>query len=142
MFTAEERDRVRGRVLELAAADPRVVAGAAVGSLANGGGDHFCIERGKVWQAEHWIGELRDHALALACRRLALPVRYARDFDDLPGEVLSPLDEARPRSLERAELLRALAVGVDGLPREAGEARELAARIEPQLRELVSADLS
>ncbi len=37
----EERDRVRARVLELAAADPRVVAGAAVGSLANGGGDRF-----------------------------------------------------------------------------------------------------
>ena len=42
MFTVEERDRVRAGVLERAAADPRVGAGAAVGSLANGGGDRFC----------------------------------------------------------------------------------------------------
>jgi hypothetical protein len=34
MFTVEERNRVRERVLELAAADPRVVAGAAVGGAA------------------------------------------------------------------------------------------------------------
>jgi hypothetical protein len=41
VFTVEERDRVREHVLELAAADPRVVAGAAVGSLATGGGDRW-----------------------------------------------------------------------------------------------------
>jgi hypothetical protein len=247
VFTVEERDRVRARVLELAAADPRVVAGAAVGSLANGGGDRFsdldltfgvagcepvevlddwtrvleaeleaaclfdlpsglwlyrvfllpgalqvdlscapaaefgaggprwellfgeaiersspsppsagelfgravhhavrarfCVERGKVWQAEHWIDELRDHVLTLACRRLGLPARYARGFDDLPFEVLARLAEARPRSLERGELLRALAVGVESLLRESGEAAELASRVESQLRELASPEL-
>ena len=42
MFAAvEERDRVRDRVLELASADPRVVAAAIVGSLAHGGGDEW-----------------------------------------------------------------------------------------------------
>jgi len=41
VFTVEERDRVRDRVLEMARADPRVVAGAAVGSLADGGGDRW-----------------------------------------------------------------------------------------------------
>jgi len=243
MFTVEERDRVRARVLDLATADPRAVAGAAVGSLAKGGGDRFsdldlafgvagcepvevlddwtrvlheefgaahlfdlpsgpwlyrvfllpgalqvdlscaparefgadgprwellfgdaierrfapppaagelfgrgvhhavrarfCIERGKVWQAEHWIGALRDHALALACRRLGLPARHARGFDDLPRDVISSLVEARPRSLAPAELLRALAVGVDGLLREAHGARELADRVEADLRALI-----
>src|SRR5919204_2681543 len=26
-----------------------------------------CIERGRVWQAEHYVGAVRDHALSLAC---------------------------------------------------------------------------
>jgi hypothetical protein len=244
MFTVEQRDRVRSRVLELAAADPRVAAGAVVGSLANGGGDRFsdldltfgvaggepvevlddwspalaaelaaahlfdlpsgswlyrvfllpgalqvdlscapahefgaggprwellfgdatgrplastpaaqdlfgrgvhhavrarvCIERGRVLQAEHWIGELRDHALSLACRRLGLPPHDARGFDDLPRAVVSPLVEARPRSLAPAELLRALAIGVGGLLREAHEARALADRVEADLRALTT----
>src|SRR5918997_6273574 len=41
MFTAEQRDALRERVLRLAGEDARVVAGAAVGSLAVGGGDRF-----------------------------------------------------------------------------------------------------
>jgi predicted nucleotidyltransferase len=39
MFTAEQRDYVRKRVLELARADPRVTAGALTGSMAFGAGD-------------------------------------------------------------------------------------------------------
>ena len=42
MFTVEQRDALRERVLGLAEEDERVVAGAAVGSLAvDGGGDRF-----------------------------------------------------------------------------------------------------
>ena len=41
VFTVEERDRLRGHVLELARTDSRVVAGAEVGSLALGGGDRW-----------------------------------------------------------------------------------------------------
>jgi hypothetical protein len=41
MFSSDERDRVRERVLGLAAADPRVVAGALVGSLALDAGDRW-----------------------------------------------------------------------------------------------------
>lgn len=40
-FTVEDRERVRDRVLELADADERVVAGAVVGSLALDDGDAF-----------------------------------------------------------------------------------------------------
>ena len=40
-FTVEERERVRDRVLALADADERVVAGGVVGSLALGEGDRF-----------------------------------------------------------------------------------------------------
>ena len=41
MFTVEQRDALRARVLKLAEEDERVVAGAAVGSLADGSGDRF-----------------------------------------------------------------------------------------------------
>ena len=39
VYTVEQRDALRDRVLAIAEDDPRVVAGAAVGSLALGGGD-------------------------------------------------------------------------------------------------------
>jgi hypothetical protein len=41
MFSVEERGRVRERLLELADADPRIVAGAEIGALAQGGGDRW-----------------------------------------------------------------------------------------------------
>lgn len=41
VFTAEERERVQARVLQMAAEDARVVAGAVVGSLAHGAGDRW-----------------------------------------------------------------------------------------------------
>lgn len=41
MFTRQDRDRVRDRVLEMASADPRVVAGAVVGSLASKEADRW-----------------------------------------------------------------------------------------------------
>jgi hypothetical protein len=243
VFTVEERDRVRDRVLELASADPRVVAGAAVGALAEGGGDRwsdldltfgvaegvgvgevladwsaelareldavylfdlprdssiyrvfllpgclqldlsftpapefgargpkfrllfgsavdsahfpqpsprdlfglgvhhavrawFCIERGRLWQAEYWISELRDYALSLACLSRGLAPVEGRGLDQLPPEVLVSFDEALVRSVERDELLRALGRAVDGLLRESAEAADLAAKVEAQLREL------
>ncbi len=41
MFTAEQREQVRQRILELAQSDPRVIAGALTGSMAFGGGDQW-----------------------------------------------------------------------------------------------------
>ena len=41
MFSIEDRDRVREHVLALAEADPRVVAAAVVGRLADGAGDRW-----------------------------------------------------------------------------------------------------
>jgi hypothetical protein len=249
MFTVDDRNRVRDRVLALAATDPRVVAGAVVGSLALHEGDRwsdldltfaiandvsvaevlndwthtivdecdavmlfdlpaglsiyrvfmlpgclqfdlsftpavafgatspkfrllfgeavtkphtpapsphelfgyavhhalrarFCIERGRVWQAEYWLSGVRDYALHLACLRRDLPARNGRGFDDLPAETLAAFAGALARSLDPAELLRALDVAMRGLLREAAQAPEIAdmaAQIEPQLRELTSA---
>ena len=41
MFTVQQREHARDRILELAKADARVVGGAAVGSLATGPGDRW-----------------------------------------------------------------------------------------------------
>ena len=246
LFRVEERDQIRDRVLEMAASDRRIVAGAIVGSMALGEGDRFsdldltfgvadaysmydvlaewtlqitqefdaahlfdvpsgasiyrvfllpgclqfdlsfspasafgavgpnfqllfgdavakpylpapsalelfgyavhhavrarfCIERGRHWQAEYWISSLRDYALAMACQRRGLPGSYARGFDHLPAEVLEPLQRALVASLERDELLRALNVAIDELIRESVDVRELAAKVEPQLRQLTLA---
>jgi len=245
LFTVEERDRIRDRVLDLADADERVVAGAVIGSLAHDGGDRwsdldltfavadgvpvadvvedwtrevvtelagvhlfdvtngdstyrvfllpgclqldlsftpassfgaagpkfrllfgeaverphaappdpeellgyavhhalrarFCIERGRYLQAEYWISGLRDSALALACRARSLPAVYGRGFDDLPAEARADFDDALVRSLDRDELLRALGVAVECLLRESSGARELAARVEHELRALTA----
>ncbi len=246
MFSVQDRERVRDRVLELASSDTRVVAGAIVGSLAGDQGDRwsdldltfgvaegvpipevledwtrrlivefdavelfdlpsgatiyrvfllpgslqfdlsftpasefgatgpkfkllfgsavtkshaeppsaqelfgsavhhalrarFCIERGRYWQAEYWISSLRDNALSLACLRRNLPARYGRGFDDLPPDVRDAFREALVRSLDRDELLRALGSAIAGLMNEAEDVRELATKVEPQLRELTVA---
>jgi hypothetical protein len=230
MFTVEQRDALRERVLELAETDRRVVAGAAVGSLAVGGGDRFsdldltfavaddvsvvdvlddwthalsgelaavhlvdlergpttyrvfllsdllqfdlsmtpaaqfgpagprfrllfgdtaegaatvptppaapdlfgwgviyglhsrsCIERGRVWQAEHYIAAVRDRALALACLRLGRPAIQARGYDDLPGDLLAGFDGTHVGSLEPERLRSALSVAIRLLLREGVE---------------------
>ena len=233
MFTIEQRDALRERVLQLAEQDERVVAGAAVGSLAvDGGGDRFsdldltfgiadhipvtevlddwtrtlsgdrdavqladlergqtiyrvfllpdalqfdlsmtpaaqfrpagprfrllfgetaagdykgstppvahdlfgwgviyalharaCIERRRVWQAGHYVGAVRDHALSLACLREGLPAVQARGYDDLSAETLARFEEAHVTALEPGPLRSALAAAVVALMREGSEAR-------------------
>jgi len=231
VFTVDERDALRERVLVLARDDPRVVAAAAVGSLAVGAGDRFSdldltfaiadgvavadvlgdwsrtlveeldavqlvdlergptiyrvfllpnrlqfdlsmtaaarfrpagprfrlifgetaagepifpgppdaadlfgwgviyalharsgIERGRVWQAEHYVGAVRDHALALACLRRGLAAVQARGYDELPPETLAAFGSTHVGSLEDDALRAALSASVDALLREGTEA--------------------
>jgi hypothetical protein len=232
VFTVEQRDALRDRALALAEKDTRIVAGAAVGSLAVGGGDRFsdldlsfavaddvpvaevlddwtrtlsdesaavrlvdlkrgptiyrvfllpdalqfdlsltpaarfapagprfrllfgetaegtaghagkppaagemfgwgviyglharaCIERGRVWQAEHYVGAVRDNALALACLRRELPAVQARGYDDLPAGTLAGLDGTHVGSLEPERLRSSLSAAMRALLREGKEA--------------------
>jgi hypothetical protein len=245
VFTVDYRDRVRDRLLEMAHRDARVVAGAAVGALADGGGDRrsdldltfgladgvsadgvladwsaelersldavhlfdlpflstiyrvfllpgslqvdlsftpgaefgalgprfallfgtaverqrpagaparhlfglavhhalrgrFCVERGRLWQAEYWISGVRDQALTLACRRRGLEADHGRGFDRLPASLLARAGDAMVRAIERGELLRALESAVEMLLLEAGDVPDLAARVEVQLRGLTA----
>ena len=229
MFAVEQRDALRERVLRLAEDDARVVAGAAVGSLAVDGGDRFsdldltfavadnvpmadvlddwtdtlvaelgavrlidlergpttyrvfllpdalqfdlsltpaarfrpagprfrllfgeagepavptppvavdlfgwgviyalhsrsCIERGRLWQAEHYIGAVRDHALSLACLREGLPAVQARGYDDLAAETLARFEATHVGTLEPNSLRSTLAAAAMTLLREGTQA--------------------
>jgi hypothetical protein len=124
---------------ETAAGDGEVAAPAAAGDLfiptPAVAGDVFgwgvvyalharaCIERGRVWQAEHYVGAVRDHALSLACLREGRTAVHARGYDDLSAETLARLDGAHVGALEPDALQRALAASVGALLHEASEAR-------------------
>src|SRR5439155_18607084 len=71
-----------------------------------------CIERGRVWQAEHYVGAVRDHALSLACLRQGLPAVQARGYDDLSADTLARFEDPHVRALEPGALGAALAASV------------------------------
>lgn len=76
---------------------------------------HACIERGRLWQAEHYIGAVRDRALALACVRHGVTAFQARGYDDLPSTILDAFDRTHIASLERDVVRVALAAAVRAL---------------------------
>jgi hypothetical protein len=82
-----------------------------------------CIERGRVWQAEHYVGAVRDHALSLACLREGVIAVQARGYDDLSAETLARFEGAHVTAVEPEALRAALAASVRALMREGAEAR-------------------
>jgi hypothetical protein len=82
-----------------------------------------CIERGRVWQAEHYVGAVRDHALSLACIREGVPAVQARGYDDLSAETLARFEASHVGAAEPGALRAALAASVRELMREGAEAR-------------------
>jgi hypothetical protein len=82
-----------------------------------------CIERGRVWQAEHYVGAVRDHALSLACLRQGLLAVQARGYDDLSAETLARFEQAHVSAIEPGPLRAALGASVVALMREGAGAR-------------------
>jgi hypothetical protein len=81
-----------------------------------------CIERERIWQAEHYVGAVRDHALSLACLREGRPAVQARGYDDLSTETLARFEDAHVGAGEPGALRAALAASVLALIREGTEA--------------------
>ena len=81
-----------------------------------------CIERGRVWQAEHYVGAVRDHALSLACMNRGLVPVQARGYDDLPSEALAGIERAHVGSVEADALRGALSASVIALLTEGTDA--------------------
>jgi hypothetical protein len=119
---------------------PRYVVGLAVHHAVRA---RSCIERERYWQAEYWISALRDHALELACVQRGLDVEHGRGFDRLPADVLRLAGGALVRSVDRTELLRALAIAIRmlivGAKADTGsrDVLELIVGLESQLLELL-----
>jgi predicted nucleotidyltransferase len=88
-----------------------------------------CIERRRVWQAEHYVGAVRDHALSLACLRHGLPGVQARGYDDLPAEILARFAETHVAAAEPESLRTALAASVSALMREGADADLVTAKV-------------
>jgi hypothetical protein len=82
-----------------------------------------CIERGRAWQAEHYVGAVRDHALALACLREGVPAVQARGYDELSADTLARFGETHIDAVEPGVLRAALTASAVALMREAAEAR-------------------
>ena len=109
MFTVEQRDALRQRVRALAEQDERIVAGAAVGSLAFGGGDRFSDVDLTFGIADHvavadvlddWTRMLTDDFDAVHLVELERPPITYRVFL-LPGALqldlsMSPAAQFRP----------------------------------------------
>jgi hypothetical protein len=74
-----------------------------------------CIERGRMWQAEHYVAALRDHALALACLREGVTPYQARGYDDLSTETLRGLDATHVGALQAPALRTSLAASAVAL---------------------------
>jgi hypothetical protein len=91
-----------------------------------------CIERGRVWQAEHYVGAVRDHALALACLREGVTPVQARGSDDLSEEALARLEQSHVAAAEPDALRTALAASVRALLHEGTEANLPAATVVAQ----------
>ena len=80
------------------------------------------IERGRPWQAEHYVGAVRDHALALACLREGVIAVQARGYDDLSPESRARFEGTHVAGLEPDALRSALAASLVELLREGTEA--------------------
>jgi hypothetical protein len=101
----------------------------------------ICIERGRWWQAEHWVSAMRDHAITLACLRLGYPAHYAKGAHLLPGDLTAPLEATLVRSVGEPELCRALAATIDVVTAELERTDPaLAVRLRPMLAELAGSN--
>jgi hypothetical protein len=114
--------------------DPRYLAGLVWHHALHA---RICIERGRWWQAEHWITAIRDQAITLACVRLELPTAYAKGAHLLPVELTAPLETTLVRSLTETELGRALTAAIKVATDELTKSDPpLATRLRPMLAEL------
>jgi predicted nucleotidyltransferase len=95
------------------------------------------IARGRPLQALYWLNGMRDQLVSLACLRHGLPEKEGRGVDQLPDELRRQLAGTIVRSLDPAELVRALALLVDALIGEIRAVDEaMAERLTPVLLEL------
>jgi hypothetical protein len=94
------------------------------------------IERERHWLAEYWTSALRDQVLTLACLRLGEETAWGRGYDRLPAEMKAAMEPGLVRSLESAELRRALEVVAESFLAEvARRDHDLSSRLRSVMRD-------
>lgn len=81
-----------------------------------------CIERQRLWQAENYVGAVRDHGLSLACLSRGLTAVQARGYDQLPAPTLQRFEHTHVTATEPHALYSALRSSLAALLQEAAEA--------------------
>jgi hypothetical protein len=121
--TAPEEDEVPRRAPgSLFIATPAVAADVFGWGVVYALHARACIERGRIWQAEHYVEAVRDHALSLACLREGTIAVQARGYDDLSPETLARFANVHVGGLEAERLRAALAGSVAALVHEGAQA--------------------
>jgi predicted nucleotidyltransferase len=93
---------------------------------------YVCVQRGRSWQAVHWLNALRDQVFALVWLRHDLPTAFAKEHQ-LPDAMSREFDATLARSLEPDELMRALSALLETFDSELRRADpDLAERINPR----------
>lgn len=98
----------------------------------------FCIERGRLLQAEYWVSSARHYTLSLACLQRGLSPSYGRGFDQLPADIRDQVSSTLVGSLDSDSLRTALSATVSMLLTQSSRIPDIAAPVEPQLRMLTA----
>jgi|SRR5579862_1105105 len=97
------------------------------------------IARSRWLQAEHMLSGMRDNVLALMCTHHGVAAVQGRGLDDLPEEHKKRAAKCLTRSLEPAELKRALRITTDTLLEELRcTDHELATKLDGTLNVIVN----
>lgn len=134
-------DLIFGEAVDLPAPpppDPARMFGFAVHHLVRA---QICLARGRLWQAEFWLHEARDEALALACLRHGLESSHGRGFDRLPADARERFTDAFPHGLTASAVRASLGVIARELMRTPGEF-PAAERTRTMLAELIARESS
>ncbi|HEY9308659.1 MAG TPA: nucleotidyltransferase domain-containing protein [Microbacterium sp.] len=95
------------------------------------------IARGKLWQADMMIDELRNRVIDLKCSKVGLNSWHGREVDALPRPELEQLEATRVANLTTEDLEAALMLLTDHLLDEVAHIDvSRAARLEPAFVEL------
>ncbi|MDZ4709058.1 MAG: nucleotidyltransferase domain-containing protein [Saprospiraceae bacterium] len=98
-------------------------------------------ERNKLWQAEFWLNEAKNHALKLACISHGLQSDYGRGLDELPEEVLTAFENAMVTKRNKDEIRRVIKVIVEGLKDISNEINQATLNFSATLNELTQDNL-
>ena len=73
---------------------------------------YVCLQRERWWQAAFCVTEVRHAAMDLACLVRGLPARFARAYDDLPGDVRDGFEPTIFAGLEPGQLVTSLRAAI------------------------------